>query len=67
MGNRIMSNLSTTYNVILHFNALFNVTSQRALTFGKKSLSGRNNRGVSTIKGRGGGHKRKISNFRFSP
>jgi large subunit ribosomal protein L2 len=59
MGNRIMSNLSTTYNVILHFNALFNVTSQRALTFGKKSLSGRNNRGVSTIKGRGGGHKRK--------
>merc|ERR1711924_114104 len=49
---RIMSDLSTTYS-------LFKVTSPKALTFGKKSLGGRNNRGVSTIKGRGGGHKRK--------
>lgn len=48
----------TTYLTIVHFNALFNATSRRALILGKKSLGGRNNRGVSTIKGRGGGHKR---------
>jgi len=59
MVNRIIYNLGINYKTILHFNALFNVTSQRALTFGKTSLGGRNNRGVSTVKGRGGGHKRK--------
>ena len=32
---------------------------ERSLTFGKKRCSGRNNRGVITLHGRGGGHKRK--------
>ena len=32
---------------------------ERSLTFGKKRCSGRNNRGVITLKGRGGSHKRK--------
>jgi large subunit ribosomal protein L2 len=35
------------------------VKSERSLTFGKKACGGRNNRGVITVKGRGGGHKRK--------
>ena len=32
---------------------------EKSLTFGKKRCSGRNNRGVITLKGRGGGHKRR--------
>jgi len=32
---------------------------ERSLTFGKKRCSGRNNRGIITLKGRGGSHKRK--------
>ena len=32
---------------------------ERSLTFGKKGCGGRNNRGIITVKGRGGGHKRK--------
>ena len=67
MVKRINCDLSTIYKTILHSNALFKVTSRRALIFGKKSLGGRNNRGVLTVKGRGGGHKKKLSHFRFSP
>jgi large subunit ribosomal protein L2 len=39
---------------------------EKSLTFGKKRCSGRNNRGVITLKGRGGSHKRKyrIIDFR---
>lgn len=33
---------------------------EKSLTFGKKCSNGRNNRGVITLRGRGGGHKRKI-------
>merc|ERR1711904_610385 len=36
-----------------------NVNSEKNLTVGKKMFGGRNNRGVITVKGRGGGHKRK--------
>ena len=32
---------------------------EKSLVFGKKRCSGRNNRGVITLRGRGGGHKRK--------
>lgn len=32
---------------------------EKTLTYGTKSCGGRNNRGVITVKGRGGGHKRK--------
>jgi large subunit ribosomal protein L2 len=41
------------------FDDLSQVKPQKSLTFGKKSCGGRNNRGAITIKGRGGGHKRK--------
>lgn len=32
---------------------------EKSLTFGKKRCSGRNNRGIITLKGRGGGHKKR--------
>jgi large subunit ribosomal protein L2 len=32
---------------------------EKSLVFGKKACSGRNNRGIITLKGRGGAHKRK--------
>merc|ERR1712193_601752 len=38
---------------------LSKVKAERSLTFGKRACSGRNNRGCITVKGRGGGHKRK--------
>ena len=38
---------------------------ERSLTFGKKRCSGRNNRGVITLKGRGGSHKRKYRMIDF--
>jgi len=44
---------------VSYFNDLSNVKSEKSLTKGKKACSGRNNRGVITVKGRGGGHKRK--------
>ena len=43
----------------LYFDDLSNTKPERSLTVGKKRCSGRNNRGVITLKGRGGGHKRK--------
>lgn len=44
---------------VSYFNDLSTTKSLRKLTRGKKGCSGRNNRGVITVKGRGGGHKRK--------
>jgi large subunit ribosomal protein L2 len=44
---------------VSYFDDLSNVKPQKSLTFGKKACGGRNNRGVITVKGRGGGHKRK--------
>merc|ERR1712023_408341 len=44
---------------VSYFNDLSPVKPERTLTSGKRACSGRNNRGVITIKGRGGGHKRK--------
>jgi large subunit ribosomal protein L2 len=41
------------------FDDLSNANSEKSLTVGKKTFGGRNNRGVITVKGRGGGHKRK--------
>ena len=42
------------------------VKPQKALTFGKKACSGRNNRGVITLGNRGGGHKRKYRIIHFN-
>ena len=44
---------------VSYFDDLTKVKPERSLTFGKRACSGRNNRGVITVKGRGGGHKRK--------
>jgi len=44
---------------VSYFDDLSQVKPEKSLTFGKKSCGGRNNRGVITVKGRGGGHKRK--------
>jgi large subunit ribosomal protein L2 len=41
------------------FDTLSKVKSEKSLTFGKRRTNARNNRGVITVKGRGGGHKRK--------
>ena len=50
----------------LFFDDLSKNKPEKSLTFGKKRCSGRNNRGVITLNGRGGGHKRKyrIIDFR---
>jgi large subunit ribosomal protein L2 len=50
----------------LFFDDLAKNKPERSLTFGKKRCSGRNNRGVITLNGRGGSHKRKyrIIDFR---
>lgn len=44
---------------VSYFDDLSNVKSERSLTIGKRACSGRNNRGIITVKGRGGGQKRK--------
>nr|WKK50243.1 ribosomal protein L2 [Ochrosphaera neapolitana] len=43
----------------LYFNDLTKIKPERTLTYGKKRCGGRNNRGLITLRGRGGGHKRK--------
>jgi large subunit ribosomal protein L2 len=43
----------------IFFSDLAENKPEKFLTFGIKRCSGRNNRGVITLKGRGGGHKRK--------
>merc|ERR1711968_333659 len=49
----------------LFFDDLAKNKPERSLTFGKKRCSGRNNRGVITLHGRGGGHKRKYRVLEF--
>jgi len=44
---------------VSYFDDLSKVKPERTLTYGKKACGGRNNRGIITVKGRGGGHKRK--------
>ena len=44
---------------VSYFDDLSKVKPEKSLTFGKKGCGGRNNRGIITVKGRGGGHKRK--------
>ena len=50
----------------LYFDDLAKNKPEKSLTFGKKRCSGRNHRGVITLNGRGGSHKRKyrIIDFR---
>jgi len=50
----------------LFFNEITADKPQKALTFGKKACSGRNNRGVITLGNRGGGHKRKYRIIQFN-
>jgi large subunit ribosomal protein L2 len=38
---------------------------EKSLTYGKKRCSGRNNRGIITLRGRGGGHKKKYRIIEF--
>jgi large subunit ribosomal protein L2 len=49
----------------LYYDNLSKQKVEKTLSFGKKACSGRNNRGIITLRGRGGGHKRKkrILNF----
>ena len=41
----------------LYYNELSKKRPEKSLVFGKKACSGRNNRGIITLRGRGGGHK----------
>jgi len=50
---------------VSYFDDLTKTKSERSLTKGKKSCGGRNNRGVMTVRGRGGGHKRKYRTIDF--
>ena len=50
----------------LFFDEITKNKPQKALTFGKKSSGGRNNRGVITLGNRGGGHKRKYRVIHFN-
>jgi large subunit ribosomal protein L2 len=50
---------------VSYFDDLSNIKPEKTLTFGKKACGGRNNRGVITVKGRGGGHKRKYRMIDF--
>ena len=47
------------------FDDLSKKKPEKSLVFGKKRCSGRNNRGVITLRGRGGGHKRKYRVLEF--
>ena len=51
--------LGTRFKSVSSFDDLSFVKPEKTLTFGKKASGGRNNRGVITVKGCGGGHKRK--------
>jgi large subunit ribosomal protein L2 len=44
---------------VLYFDDLTKIKPEKSLTFGKKCFGGRNNGGSITLRGRGGGHKRK--------
>jgi large subunit ribosomal protein L2 len=45
--------------VVNGFDAITTNKPEKSLVYGKKACSGRNNRGLITLKGRGGAHKRK--------
>lgn len=49
----------TRFRSTLRFDDLTRTKPQRNLTIGKKYFAGRNNRGLITLRGRGGGHKKK--------
>jgi len=49
----------------LYFDGLAKNCPEKTLTYGKKRCSGRNNRGLITLHGRGGGHKRKYRKIDF--
>ena len=49
----------TRTKTVSYFDDLSKIKPEKSLTFGKKRCGGRNNRGVITVKGRGGGHKRR--------
>ena len=55
----------TRFKSVSYFDDLSTVKPEKALTFGKKACSGRNNRGIITLKGRGGGHKRNYRMIDF--
>ena len=50
---------------VSYFDDLSKVKPERSLTRGKKRCGGRNNRGLVTVRGRGGGHKRKYRTIEF--
>jgi len=50
---------------VSYFDDLSKVKPERSLTRGKKRCGGRNNRGLITVRGRGGGHKRKYRTIEF--
>ena len=49
----------TRFRSTLYFDDLTKTKPQKNLTVGKKYFAGRNNRGLITLRGRGGGHKKK--------
>jgi large subunit ribosomal protein L2 len=49
----------------LYFNDLTKKKPEKSLVFGKKRCGGRNNRGIITLRGRGGGHKKKYRIIEF--
>jgi large subunit ribosomal protein L2 len=53
----------------LYFGDLTKKPPERTLTYGKTRCGGRNNRGLITLRGRGGGHKRRyrVIDFRRKP
>ena len=55
----------TRFKSVSYFNDLSRIKPEKALTVGKKSCDGRNNRGIITVRGCGGGHKRKYRYIDF--
>ena len=55
----------TRAKAVSYFSDLSFVKSLKALTSGKKNCNGRNNFGVITVRGRGGGHKKKYRRIDF--
>lgn len=55
----------TRAKAVSYFSDLSLVKSLKALTSGKKNCNGRNNFGVITVRGRGGGHKKKYRRIDF--
>jgi len=55
----------TRFRSNLFWKGLFKGKFETSLVFGKKRMGGRNNRGLITLRGRGGGHKRKYRRLDF--